>query len=72
MLVYTGFRLASPREFAHVYQIGREQLVIFVATIVGVLATDLLIGIAIGIAVKALIHLLHGRAAAVAAAPEGP
>ena len=42
------------------YHVGREQLVIFVATIVGVLATDLLIGIVIGIAVKALIHLLRG------------
>src|SRR5262249_24578589 len=54
MLVYTGFRLASPREFVHMYKIGREQLVVFVATIVAVLATDLLKGIAIGIAVKLL------------------
>src|SRR5262249_11372229 len=52
MLVYTGFRLASPREFAKVYQIGREQLLVFVTTIVAVLATDLLIGIAVGIAVE--------------------
>ena len=34
MLVYTGFRLASPREFVHVFRIGREQLVIYVTTIV--------------------------------------
>jgi len=60
MLVYTGFRLASPREFVNVYQIGREQLVIFVSTIIAVLATDLLIGIAIGIAVKCAIHLING------------
>ena len=59
MLVFTGFRLASPREFVHMYQVGREQLIIFVSTIVGVLATDLLSGIAIGIAVKALIHLVN-------------
>jgi MFS superfamily sulfate permease-like transporter len=52
MLVYTGFRLAHPSEFMHAYKIGREQLVIFVVTLVCVLATDLLIGIAIGIAVK--------------------
>ena len=32
MLVYTGFRLASPREVHHVFEIGREQLVIFVST----------------------------------------
>ncbi len=60
MLVYTGFRLASPKEFAHAAKIGREQLVIFVATLVGVLATDLLIGIAIGIAVEFALHIYHG------------
>lgn len=60
MLVYTGFRLASPKEFLNVYKIGREQLVIFVVTIIGVLATDLLIGIAIGIAVKFAIHMYNG------------
>ncbi|MBN8628475.1 MAG: SulP family inorganic anion transporter [Planctomycetes bacterium] len=60
MLVYTGFRLAHPREFLHVYHIGREQLLIFVCTLVGVLATDLLIGIVIGVAVKFTVHLVNG------------
>jgi MFS superfamily sulfate permease-like transporter len=60
MLVYTGFRLAHPSEFVHVYHVGRAQLVVFVSTIVGVLATDLLIGIGIGIAVKMVIHMLNG------------
>jgi MFS superfamily sulfate permease-like transporter len=59
MLVYTGFRLASPREFANVYRVGWEQLLVFVTTIVAVLATDLLIGIAVGIAVEMLVHLLN-------------
>jgi len=60
MLVYTGFRLASPREFINVFAIGSEQLVIFVATILGVLATDLLVGVGIGILVKFLIHTVNG------------
>jgi MFS superfamily sulfate permease-like transporter len=59
MLVYTGFRLASPKEFASVYKVGPEQLAIFVTTIVVVLATDLLWGVAAGIAVKFLIHLFN-------------
>jgi MFS superfamily sulfate permease-like transporter len=60
MLVYTGFRLAHPSEFLYVYRIGREQLVIFVATLLAVLATDLLIGVLVGIAVKILIHVMNG------------
>lgn len=60
MLLYTGFRLTHPTEFVHTYRIGREQLVIFVSTLVGVLATDLLIGIFIGIGVKMLIHVING------------
>jgi MFS superfamily sulfate permease-like transporter len=60
MLVYTGFRLASPKEFINVVHIGREQLIVFIATILGVLATDLLVGILIGIGVKVLIHLING------------
>jgi MFS superfamily sulfate permease-like transporter len=60
LLVYTGFRLASPRELAKTMDIGREQLAIFVITIVGVLSTDLLLGVLIGILAKVAIHLARG------------
>lgn len=60
LLVYTGFRLASPKEFAKVMGVGKEQLFMFVATIIGVLATDLLIGVVIGILVKFSIHMIRG------------
>ena len=60
MLVSTGLRLASPREFINVFRIGPEQLAIFVTTIVGVLLTDLLVGVAIGIALKVMIHMVNG------------
>ena len=60
MLVYTGSRLAHPNEFVQVYHIGREQLLIFVVTLITTLATDLLIGIAAGIGTKFFIHVLNG------------
>lgn len=60
MLVYTGYRLAHPTEFVHVYRIGKEQLAIFVTTLVVVLATDLLIGVAAGILLKMVIHVANG------------
>lgn len=61
MLVYTGCRLASPAEFLAVYRIGRGQLFVFVTTLVAVLCTDLLIGIAIGIASKIIVHVFLNR-----------
>ncbi len=60
MLVYVGFQLTAPREYAHTYRVGVEQLIIFVATVIAVLATDLIIGIAIGIGVNFLINLING------------
>jgi MFS superfamily sulfate permease-like transporter len=60
MLVYTGYRLSHPTEFVHVYRIGKEQLAIFVTTLIVVLATDLLIGVAAGIILKMVIHIANG------------
>ncbi len=61
MLVFTGFRLAHPREFISTWRVGPEQLAIFVTPIVTTLATDLLIGIAAGIILKLVFHVWHGR-----------
>lgn len=56
VLCYTGFRLASPKEFRKTWAIGRDQFVIYLTTIVMTLATDLLIGIASGIVANLLLH----------------
>lgn len=65
MLITVGIRLAHPKEFLHMFKIGREQLLIFLVTIIFTLATDLLIGIGAGILTKIIIHLVHGGQLAV-------
>ncbi|MEZ4742092.1 MAG: SulP family inorganic anion transporter [Bdellovibrionota bacterium] len=59
LLIYTGYRLASPQEVLKISKIGLDQLCIFTITLVSVLATDLLIGIAAGILTKIVLHVLR-------------
>ena len=60
ILVYVGWRLCEFQVFRKTYVIGRDQIIIFVATIVAILVTDLLFGILIGIAaeIALLVYLL--------------
>ncbi|MCB9528700.1 MAG: SulP family inorganic anion transporter [Myxococcales bacterium] len=60
MLVYTGVRLASPAEFRRTWVIGWDQMVVFLATMITTLATDLLVGVGVGIVVKIALHLVRG------------
>ena len=60
MLIYAGYRLAAPSQFLHTLHIGKEQLAIFIITIVVTLLEDLLLGILAGILVKLLYHIYHG------------
>ncbi len=60
LLIFVGYKLASPKEFYKTWEIGKEQLFLFTFTIFAVLATDLLVGVGLGIAAKAVLHLLRG------------
>ena len=58
LLVYTGFKLASPKVFKEVYSHGIEQLIFFVGTMVLTLYTNLLVGLFGGLSLALLSHLL--------------
>ncbi len=51
MLLYTGFKLASPALFKTSWALGWSQFVPFTVTVVAIVMTDLLMGIGIGLAV---------------------
>ncbi|PXX29508.1 MULTISPECIES: SulP family inorganic anion transporter [Burkholderia] len=54
ILIHTGFKLAKPALFRSVMKQGPAAFVPFAATIAGVLAVDLLFGIALGLACSVL------------------
>ena len=58
ILLVVGFKLASPATFKKVYALGWKQFVPFVVTVVGIVFTDLLVGISIGLGVAIVIILL--------------
>lgn len=52
ILVFIGYKLCKPKVWIHMAKIGKEQLAIFTATVLVTVTTDLLIGIAVGVAMK--------------------
>jgi MFS superfamily sulfate permease-like transporter len=61
ILVYTGYKLATPKNIRKIARIGREQIVIFLTTLLMTLFTNLISGIAMGIVVTFLIHVALNR-----------
>ncbi len=59
MLIFTGFKLASPKKFRHMYQIGIIELEVFVVTLIAILATDLIVGISIGILFNYILYYYY-------------
>ena len=60
LLIGVGIKLAHPREFIHMFQIGKEQLLVFIVTIAFTLVEDLLVGIAAGILTEMIVLLASG------------
>ena len=57
ILLLVGYKLAKPATFKAVWNTGRSQFLPFIVTILGIVFTDLLIGIGLGLAV-AIIQIL--------------
>ncbi len=59
ILIMVGYKLAKPSLFKQMYDLGWEQFVPFVVTIVAIVFTDLLTGIGLGLLVGLLFTLHH-------------
>lgn len=59
ILISVGYKLAKPALFRSIYAQGPYQFIPFAVTVVGILATDLLIGIGLGLAVAIFTILLN-------------
>ncbi|MFQ3180458.1 MAG: MFS superfamily sulfate permease-like transporter [Polaribacter sp.] len=58
ILLVVGYKLAKPKLFKQMYLLGWKQFVPFIATVIGIVFTDLLIGIGLGLAVGIVVILL--------------
>lgn len=61
ILVFTGYKLATPKTLQKIAKIGKEQIVIFLATLLTTLFTNLITGIGVGILVTFFIHVLMNK-----------
>ena len=60
ILIMIGIKLASPKVFRHMWHTGKHQFIPFLATVIAVVLTDLLKGVAIGLVVS-VIFILRGN-----------
>ncbi len=60
VLILVGYKLAKPATFRHFWHNGKYQFIPFVATVVAVVATDLLKGVGIGLLIS-VFYILQGN-----------
>ncbi|MGA0895867.1 MAG: SulP family inorganic anion transporter [Flavobacteriaceae bacterium] len=58
ILLIVGYKLAKPKLFISMYQLGWKQFLPFIVTVVGIVFTDLLIGIGLGLMVGIVVILI--------------
>lgn len=58
ILLIVGYKLAKPKLFISMYQLGWKQFLPFTVTVVGIVFTDLLIGIGLGLMVGIVVILI--------------
>ena len=63
ILVYTGWKMMHPSIARHLAHVGREQVALYGATILAILATDLLVGVLIGTVIKGAMVLTYAMRA---------
>lgn len=63
ILVFTGYKLASPVTIKKIISIGKEQVVIFFVTLFVTLKVGLITGILSGVIVTLLIHIIINKSA---------
>lgn len=61
ILVFTGYKLASPVIVGKIFSIGKEQLLIFFGTLVTTLLVDLITGIIVGVIITFIIHIIVNK-----------
>ncbi|MGB5498187.1 MAG: SulP family inorganic anion transporter [Maribacter sp.] len=61
ILVYTGYKLATPKTITKIAKIGKEQTIIFLVTLITTLFTNLITGISTGIVVTFIIHAIINK-----------
>jgi len=59
VLLIIGYKLANPKQFITMARMGKSQFIPFLVTVIAIVATDLLVGILLGLAVGIFTILIN-------------
>ncbi|QED38534.1 SulP family inorganic anion transporter [Antarcticibacterium arcticum] len=59
VLLIIGYKLANPKQFLQMSKLGKSQFIPFLVTVIAIVATDLLVGILLGLAVGIITILIN-------------